>query len=206
MTIFHWILLSGFMVCFITCLYLFLEVVLKKRPIDYSKPAGEILPSIIYSYTGAMSPSKKESAYLHLPTYTAGMVFHIGTFLGFFLILFQFLGFTFNYPINLILAIFLLVSGSCGLFILGKRFLKKDLKALSNPDDYLSNILVTGFQLFLLITLLYPECLPSLFIYTTILLLYIPFGKLRHTVYFFTSRFQLGLFYGRRGIWPLKKN
>jgi hypothetical protein len=43
-----------------------------------------------------------------------------------------------------------------------------------------------------------------LFIYAAFLFLYIPFGKLKHTVYFFSSRIYLGKFFGKRGVWPVK--
>jgi hypothetical protein len=33
-------------------------------------------------------------------------------------------------------------------------------------------------------------------------MLYIPAGKLRHTVYFFAARYHLGYFFGWRGVWP----
>jgi hypothetical protein len=137
-----------------------------------------------------------------LPTYAAGIIYHLGTFLSiilFFLFLFEF---NFNAQINLLLSASLIIAGVCGLGILFKRMLKKGLRQLSNPDDYISNALVTGFQFITAINLLYYT--PLYFILVSILLLYLPVGKLKHSIFFFAARYHLGFFYGRRGVWPPK--
>jgi nitrate reductase gamma subunit len=81
---------------------------------------------------------------------------------------------------------------------------KSELRSLSSPDDYISNILVTLFQLLSGLVLLVPEAIPGYFIMASLLLLYFPIGKLKHAIYFFAARYQLGLFYGWRGVWPPK--
>ena len=166
---------------------------------DYAPPSGSIPAGIQYSFTGAMSPVKKESAFLHLPTYTAGMIYHLGTFLSVFLIFILWADVILPPALSWGLASFLLVSALCGIGILVKRMLKKSLRKLSNPDDYISNILVTAFQLLLAVS---SKFTPWLFLAAGLLLLYIPLGKLKHLLYFFAARWQLGLFYGRRGVWP----
>jgi len=173
---------------------------------DYSSPAGKIIPSIQYSFTGAMNPVKKESAFLHLPTYFAGIIYHLGTFLS--ILMFFFIWSDLPLPDILIYSIvpFLLISFSCGIGILIKRLLKKGLRDLSNPDDYLSNLLVTGFQLMTGIVLLWNQAYPVYFILSSLLLLYFPLGKLKHVIYFFAARYHLGFFFGWRGIWPPKKS
>jgi nitrate reductase gamma subunit len=97
-----------------------------------------------------------------------------------------------------------LSSGICGIGILVKRINKHELRSLSNPDDYISNILVTVFQLVSALTLIEPVYLPLYFIITSALLLYFPLGKLKHAVYFFAARYHLGVFYGWRNVWPPK--
>jgi hypothetical protein len=106
--------------------------------------------------------------------------------------------------------LFLCVSAGSGIAILIKRIAKKELRALSNPDDFISNFLVTLFQIITLAVLIYPIIqssnlpilLPSYYLIYAILMLYIPVGKLRHTLYFFAARYHLGYFFGWRGIWP----
>ena len=204
MDLYHWLLLAGFIICLISVLVMLFTAVLKKGLIDPADAKGNINSSIIYSFTGAMSPAKKESAYLHLPTYAAGMIFHLGTFLGFFCLLMLF--FAIKLPVTFIdlSAAFIVIAVLCGIIILIKRILKMELRQLSNPDDYISNVIVTAFQLLLAATLLFQFSNSFLFIYTTLLFLYIPVGKLRHAVYFFTSRIYLGRYFGKRGVWPVK--
>jgi len=204
MTYYHWILVAGFFIFFISALIFIITVILKKGIPDPSKTKGNINAAIAYSFTGAMSPGKKESAYLHLPTYAAGIIFHIGTFLSFFWLIILF----FNIPIIEILiylsAAFIIISSIFGISILIKRIIKNELRELSNPDDYISNILVTAFQIITAITLFFQYSYSLLFVYAAILFLYMPIGKLRHSIYFFTSRIHLGKYFGHRGVWPVK--
>jgi len=205
MTVFHWICLAGFTVCFAACMYQLLRILTSRDNIDHALPKGETRPAIIYSFTKAMSPAKKETAFKHLPTYAAGLIYHLGTFLAFLWLLLIFLNITASDWIRYISYGLLIVSGICGISILIKRITTARVRHLSNPDDYLSNLLVTAFHFVVANSLLYYDFIPVLLIYATILFLYIPVGKLRHTVYFFTSRMHLGIFFGRRGVWPVKK-
>jgi hypothetical protein len=172
------------------------------KPKDFSIAAGDVNSAVIYSFTGGMSPKKKESAFLHLPTYTAGIVYHLGTFLSFGLFICILLDMKLGASLILVFTLSLVISGLCGLGILIKRLVKKELQSLSNPDDYISNILVTGLHFITAIYLNYPTSL--YYIIVSVLLLYIPLGKLKHTFYFFAARYHLGFFYGRRGVWPPK--
>lgn len=206
MSVYHWILLGGFTVCFIFCAWQFIHVLRKTRIRQYSDSLGNPFPGILFSFTGAMFPSKKETAFLHLPTYAAGLLFHLGTFLGFIVMVLLFFDAVPGFWLSYIMAGFLIITMACGISILLKRTLMKKMRSLSSPDDYFSNILVSLFHGFSAVTLLKTTVEPFLFIYTTILLLYIPVGKLRHMVYFFTSRIHLGIFFGWRGVWPVKKD
>jgi len=205
MTTCRWILLGAaffFMVSF--CL-IFLKTIIRKGKKDYAAGKGKISSGVIYSFTGAMSPIKKESAYLHLPTYAAGMIFHLGTFFGFFWLVILFFNVIIWPWFHWISALVLVVTGIMGFSILIKRIVFHKLRSMSNPDDYFSNLLVTGFQFFVAAALIWNRAANPLFIYSACLLLYIPVGKLKHVVYFFTSRIFLGKFYGKRGVWPAEK-
>jgi hypothetical protein len=202
---YQWFALTSLVICLFFLLVHLVRLVQLGRPRDFSSPNGNVSQGIIYAFTGAMSPAKKESAYLHLPTYATGILYHIGTFLCAGLFLLYLLNIYIPSPYSLILAIILTITGLSGVTILVKRYIKKELRNLSNPDDYVSNILVTLFH-FLTASLLYwPIVSPFYFISAGILLLYIPVGKLRHLIYFFAARYQLGFFYGWRGSWPPKK-
>lgn len=178
------------------------------KPNDYSKPSGSVEKGVIYSFTGAMSPFEKESAYLHFPTYFAGIVFHIGTFLS--LLLFPIVLFIqkileYSFVLSGILAAILALGALSGAGILIKRLLNKNLKAISGADDYISNILTTSAQGVSACLLLTGLGEGIYFVVFILLLLWIPIGKTRHVLYFFFARYHLGTFYGRRGTWPQKQ-
>ena len=77
--------IASAIICAISCLFHVVKLIHYGKPTDFSRKSGDVGGSIKYSYTGAMSPLKKESAFLHLPTYAAGILYHIGTFLSLFL-------------------------------------------------------------------------------------------------------------------------
>jgi hypothetical protein len=202
---YHLIALGSLGVCLAMCLYHVLRLISLGKPIDYSTVIGSVSSAVKYSLTGAMSPLRKESAFLHLPTYLAGMVYHLGTFLSILLFFLLLPGIHFNPLLSLMLSLFLLISFGFGLGLFIKRLTKNELRKLSNPDDYISNALVTLFQLMTLLVLYLPSFIPAYFIFSGLLWLYIPVGKLKHLIYFFAARIQLGYFFGRRGVWPPKK-
>lgn len=204
MTWYEWTALASLGISLGTLLVYLIRLIRLGSPKDEAPPAGEVSPAVFYSMTGAMSPTKKESAYLHFPTYSAGILFHLGTFLSFFLFFLLWMQIPFPLFLRLLLSAFLVVTVACGFGILVKRMVKSELRSLSNPDDYLSNILVTLLQAGTILMMSLPEIRASYFILASILFLYIPVGKLRHLLYFFAARYQLGFFFGWRGVWPPK--
>ncbi len=190
--------------CLASCIFNVVRLIKLGKPQDYSERRGNTRKAVEYSFTTAMSPAKKESAFLHLPTYTAGILFHLGTFLSLLIFLLFIVNIEINGTIAGIVSGFLFISGLSGAGILVKRMVMKKLLALSNPDDFISNLLVTLFQFATALMLLNLRIVPAYYIVTAILLFYIPVGKLKHTVYFFAARYQLGYFFGWRGIWPPK--
>ena len=204
MTVYHWILTISFGICFFICSYLFLQIILAGAPNDRAKSKGNCAAAIAYSLTIAMSPTKKETAYRHLPTYTAGLIYHLGTFLSFILLAFHFISIPLHDTVWIISSFCLIVSGLCGAAILVKRIVLPKMRGLSNPDDYVSNILVTCFHFVSALTAFKTNFINILFIYSSVLLVYLPVGKLKHVIYFFTARIHLGIFYGRRGVWPVR--
>lgn len=204
MTIYQYVFVVGFLVFLFSSIFKIIKLVSAGTPNDPSQPIGKIGPAIIYSFTGAMSPSKKESAYLHFPTYVAGIIFHIGTFMVFFWTVVQFFNINIFPFLIYTFFIFLLISCTCGLSIFIKRLFNRKLRSISNLDDFVSNLIVTGIHALTAITLMQNSFVSYLYIYSGLLFMYIPISKLRHSIYFFPARVQLGIFYGHRGVWPNK--
>ena len=204
MTWYHWLATGSAAYCLLSCLAIAIRLIRLGRPIDYSRKRGSTAASIYYAFTGAMSPHKKESAYLHLPTYTAGLCFHLGTFASLPVFILLVAGIIPGPITAQLLAAFFALTGICGFSILLKRLSKEPLRRLSNPDDFIANILVTLAHWMTALVLLDSAAEPAYYLLIALLFLYFPLGKLKHTVYFFAARYHLGFFYGWRGIWPPK--
>jgi len=216
---YQWMALAALGICLTACIVHFIRLLRMGKPADYSRQAGKTPGAIHYAFTGAMSPAKKESAFLHLPTYTAGLFYHMGTFVSLILFFFIISGLVPDGWLAIAIMTFLCISVCSGIAILVKRIVKKELQSLSNPDDFISNILVTLFQIITIAVILFPLSLPAsllprlhaspppivlpaYYLIFTLLMLYLPVGKLRHSVYFFAARYHLGYFFGWRGVWP----
>ena len=213
MSAIQYIALAAALICLGSLLVFFYRIVKLGKPKDLSEKSGDTEKGVLYANTTAMLPQNKESAYLHLPSYATGILFHIGIFtslLVFVLSFFPFFNRWISGPdrIHLIIPILLVVTCACGYLLLVKRAVSKDLKPLSNPDDFISNFLTSTFQLATMLYLFFPasQCIHILYYIVCILLfLYFPFGKLRHVVYYFAARFHIGYFYGWRNVWPVNE-
>lgn len=144
---FQWLSVFALSICLLSCAWHSYRIIRLGTPPEYAKRAGHIGKAVRYSFTGAMSPKVKESAYMHMPTYVAGIIYHIGTFAAIILFLLSLFNIWLHGWMMLAAASLMLAAGLSGLAILIKRMSKHELRTLSNPDDYISNILVTAFQL-----------------------------------------------------------
>lgn len=204
MILYKTISLASFLICCGILTYHLIRLIRPGPPRDYSHKRGSVRAAVTYSFTGAMSPTSKESAYLHLPTYTAGLLYHTGTFICFALYFLMLFDAGLTDAVKWVLVCVLAISGLSGLGIFIKRVSLQKMRYLSNADDYVSNLLVSGFQIMTLAALLNGAYAAYYFIFAGVLFLYLPSGKLKHSLYFFAARYHLGFFYGWRGIWPLK--
>ncbi|GBD95444.1 MAG TPA: hypothetical protein ENG83_09145 [Nitrospirae bacterium] len=84
------------------------------------------------------------------------------------------------------------------------------IRAISSPDDYFSLILLTAWFAFAFLAA--PNdisggegILLAYFILTAFFLVYVPFSKISHYLYYPFTRFYLGKHFGRRGVYPIRK-
>ena len=210
MSIVQYLAIAATLYCIVSLLVHFVKIVRLGAPKDKSEPSGSVKEGVIYANTRAMMPTEKESAYLHIPSYAVGMLFHIGLFCSLLFFVLSFFPF-FNNWIGVscwrwVLAIPPAIGTVCGLILFFRRLVSKDLKVLSMPDDFISTGLVTLFLLMTTFYLSMSTCCGSItilyYISSILLLLYLPLGKLRHVVYYFAARYHLGFFYGWRNVWP----
>ena len=187
-----WTSLAALLFCVVLLGGYFLRLLKKGSPKDLSQKSGNIAQAVCYSCIGAMSPMQKESAYLHLPTYTAGIFFHIGNFLAIAVYLLFTLAVIFQFQLPIESATNLIVA-------------KKELRDLSCADDYISNLLCTIMLFLTTYSLLTLQFGAAYYVIMALLFVWMPLGKIKHVLYFFFARYHLGFFYGWRGTWPPKK-
>ena len=208
------IALIALAICFVLMCAHFIRIVRLGKPKDFSEKSGSVAKGVAYSNTVAMMPQNKESAYLHLPSYALGILFHIGIFSCMLIFVLSFFDF-FNQwisndkGIHYLLPVLTSITAIAGICLFVKRLVNRNLRNLTNPDDYLSNGLTTLFQIATTLYLLMPTCscaVNTYYIMAAILFLYMPVGKLKHVLYFFSARYHLGFFYGWRNVWPQKKD
>jgi len=172
-----------------------------RRPL-FAKPAGDPAAGVRYAFTKGLAPWAKESVMLNLPSYGAGMAFHAGVFTGFALLLMALMGLTVP-ALPLMLARLLTLAGAAGGFgLLVKRCVNAQLRGLSCPDDYVSNALSSLFALLACAWTFSPAAAGPWMAEAILLLIYAPLGKIRHCLFFFTTRYHFGAFFGRRGTFP----
>ena len=89
-----------------------------------------------------------------------------------------------------------------GAIKLWRRTTMPELRVVSTPDDYFSLAAVELFFFFTTMALLTGArgWMLAYFLITAAFLIYVPFSKISHYVYWFFARVFFGLRYGRRGI------
>jgi len=190
---------------FISVIYLFFLIIktfsFGKKSL-YAEPQGDVKKGIIYAFGKGMMPWEKESVKKHLLTYFAGVFYHFGIFTAAFYVISIIIPFSISVLIVNFIKVFIFVGILCGIGLLIKRIFVPYMRKISCPDDFTANILVDVFLILAFIDN-YTLGLRSIFFLAVIIvLLYIPFGKIRHCFFFFYSRIIFGMFYGRRGVFP----
>jgi len=167
---------------------------------DLSRAQDSRWRGVLYAFTLGMAPWEKESGRLHWVAYIRGVLFHVGVFMAFpVLFATPWLAAIPRWIIWIAVAITGLgaVTGFIGVAM---RWADKNERALSVPDDYFSVALTAVFVTLAFLTLLAPAALPFFYIVTAVMMVYLPFSKIRHCVYFFYAKFFFGQGFGHRGV------
>jgi hypothetical protein len=190
----------GLVVCLIGIGLRLREIFNRPFKADLSRSRGDQRRGILYAFTLGMAPWEKESTRTHWIAYLRGIFFHVGIFTALLVLLVS--PWLVALPKWLIwIAIFLTgvgaVFGFAGIFM---RLQGENERMLSLPDDYASVALTSLFTALASLALLAPATLPALYLVAAVMLVYIPFSKIRHCVYFFYSKFFFGSHFGHRGV------
>jgi hypothetical protein len=198
----QWFLAACFVVFSIGARYRINRAFPRKGAGGLAEGRGDQARAVVYSLSGAMMPWKKETASRHLISYAMGIAYHGAVFLSFIWLVLVFFNVGLPQFLLTLSSLVIAVGALGGLGLLVKRALTPEMRYFSNPDDYFSNLIVSGFLVLTVLVLKFEGLTSAYLIYSGLLYLYIPVGKLRHAIYFGLARVYLGLFYGRRGVWP----
>ena len=169
---------------------------------------------IIYSWGAIAMPWSMESTRTKFFFYIQFAIFHIGGVaiaipLSFII---PYAPSFLNYH-HLVIPVLQISLGAAFLVGVGRiirRISSKYLRAISSPDDYFSLILLTvwfGFA-FLAAPNQYQQgegILLTYFILTAFFLIYVPFSKISHYLYYPFTRYWFGKSMGHRGTYPIRR-
>ncbi|MGA2111605.1 MAG: hypothetical protein ABSG98_05590 [Anaerolineales bacterium] len=166
---------------------------------DRATPRGSVARGTLYAFTWGMAPWAKESTRRHALSYVRGIGFHLVIFLDLGLVILSPWWPAWSGPVRDVLALVSGLGALLGIAGILMRRLEPNLRALSTFDDLLAVGLVTLFQAAWALALAWPWVLSAAYLVATVMLVYVPLGKIRHCIYFFFSRRFFGTFIGRRG-------
>ena len=165
---------------------------------------------ILYSWLNIGMPWAMESTRTKTLLYGQFVVFHLGVVAAIVL------SFIIPYAPQLlqsqafVLVVQLTIGAAflVGLARLYRRIANRTMRAISTPDDFFSLALLTTWFLFALLAAPNrPEqgeaILLAYFLMTAFFLLYVPFSKISHYLYYPFTRYYLGKTLGYRGVFPL---
>jgi hypothetical protein len=175
--------------------------------------AGSTQPrrSIVYSWLNVANPLAMESTRTKMFLYAQFVVFHLGVVAA--------IGLSFVIPYApgllespaVVLVLQIIIGGAflVGVMRIIRRTGSKYLRAISSPDDHFSLWLLTTWFFFAFLSVPNSRALGEwhLLIYfftTAFFLVYVPFSKISHYLYYPFTRYYLGKTMGRRGVYPLK--
>ena len=184
-------------------------ILLKEKP-DFSEPrqSGGLKAALKVIYTRSFTayPFKRATLYPKMLAY----VMHLGLFAVVFLfvphIMFfeGFLGFDWPGLPNNVIYLLGVAAVVAGFALLVRRLTSPVLKLISNFDDYFSWFvtllpIMTGLMIPVRMGLRYEDILAIHILSVTLLMVWLPFGKLGHTFLVFVTRGTTGLVFERRG-------
>jgi hypothetical protein len=172
---------------------------------DPSLPKIPLIKGFIYSYTIGMLPWKKESARLHKLVYIRGVLLHLGIFSSIILLWLSLFVDIKSLNGGVAFSPFLGLGFLAGLTAVAARVIDKNLRALNRPDDFVSLVLVTLMMLSafgFILDIIGREVFWGV---VSAMLLYLPWSKIPHVVYFFFAKNLYTIYYERRGVMPAPK-
>ncbi len=165
---------------------------------------------ILYSWGNVAMPWAMESSRTKPFFYAQFVAFHMGVTAAILLLFIipWWPGLLENDAAVLVLQIPIGAAFLVGLGRMVRRFGDKYMRAISSPDDYFSLILLTVWFFFAFLAVPNSTAngewhLIGYFILASFFLVYVPFSKISHYLYYPFTRYYLGKTLGHRGVFPI---
>ncbi len=161
-----------------------------------------------YSLINIMMPWAMESTRKKFPLYLQFVVFHLGVTAAILLsFVIPYLPGLLTPAVVLALQIIIGAAFLVGLMRIVRRVSSPVMRAISSPDDYFSLILLTAWFAFAVLAAPNKnETFLLIYFFTTaFFLVYVPFSKISHYLYYPFTRFWLGRSLGHRGVYPIRR-
>jgi nitrate reductase gamma subunit len=167
---------------------------------------------ILYSWANIAMPWTMESTRTKMFFYVQFAFFHLGVVaaIGLSFIIPYAPGLLESQAVVLILRIFIGAAFLVGITRIVRRIANIYIRAISSPDDYFSLILLTVWFFFAFLSV--PNRIDgaewhllTYFILTAFFLIYVPFSKISHYLYYPFTRYYLGKTLGYRGVYPIRR-
>ena len=185
-----------------------------ERQAPTGSPTTTRAKGILYSWVNIAMPWAMESTRKKFLMYVQFVIFHLGVVAA--------IGLSFIIPYTkTLLEVPGVVPGLqvvigaafvVGIIRIIRRVASPYMRAISSPDDYFSLVLLTVWFLSAVLAAPNPEqtdagkwCLASFFILTAFFLIYVPFSKISHYLYYPFTRYYFGKSMGYRGVYPIQR-
>jgi nitrate reductase gamma subunit len=213
----HWIALGVMAIVYTTRLSWLLRY---KAAKDRSAPGGRgrtsPMKGAYYSLANVAMPWSMESTRKGFFFYLTFVLFHLGVVAGISLAFVSTLnrGFVSHPLVSAIFGTLMALAFLIGVGRMIRRLVMPVMRLISTPDDYFSLLMLTCWFLLGTVTQAHIAGAPQFaqegflvaYLYlTSFFLLYVPFSKISHYLYYPFTRYYIGKALGHRGALPLAK-
>jgi len=180
-----------------------------ERQAATGRPGTTPTRGILYSWANVAMPWAMESTRRHYLIYAQFVVFHLGVTAA--------IALSFIIPYGpevlssralvMILQVLIGAAFLVGVVRIIRRVSNPYMRAISSPDDYFSLVLLTVWFFFAVLAVSNKTSngewhLVGFFLLTAFFLVYVPFSKISHYLYYPFTRYYLGKTMGHRGVYP----
>jgi hypothetical protein len=182
----------------------------RERQAPTGRGQAQPTKAILYSWANIAMPWAMESTRNRFFLYVQFVIFHLGVVSA--------IGLSFIIPYApgvlhhswLVTCMQVLMAAACltGIYRLARRIGNPYMRAISTPDDFFSLALLTVWFLFAVLAAPNDRSggewyLLTFFLMTAFFLIYVPFSKISHYLYYPFTRYYFGKTMGYRGVYPL---